>query len=290
MGQPLTILGTMASALRLRACGLTDVGRQREHNEDSLAMVPEQGLYVVADGMGGHQAGDVASRMATQLVADFFDSTSGDDATWPSNFDRKLSDEENRLMTGISLANRRIFEQSRNNNAYSGMGTTIVGALFSHRKKRFYFGHVGDSRAYRIRAGKIDQLTRDHSLQNEPFPNMTEAERQELPRNVITRALGMDGTVNIDMTSADVEPGDAYLLCSDGLSSMVSDEAILGVVASIPDVTKACEKLVQAANDQGGEDNITAILIRVDGPENDSYLDDAPTQEMSPETFRKLRS
>src|SRR5260221_11346840 len=120
----------MASALRLRACGLTDVGRQREHNEDSLAMVPDQGLYVVADGMGGHQAGDVASRLATQLVADFFESTGTDDATWPSNFDRTLSEEENRLMTGIHLANRRIFEQSRGNNAYSGMVTTIVGAPF----------------------------------------------------------------------------------------------------------------------------------------------------------------
>src|SRR5438105_1001764 len=124
----------MAAPLRLRASGLTDVGRQREHNEDSLAMVPDQGLFVVADGMGGHQAGDVASSLATQLIADFFESTGGDDSTWPSNFDKNLSDEENRLLTGIHLANRRIFEQSRANRAYQGMGTTIVGALFSEGK------------------------------------------------------------------------------------------------------------------------------------------------------------
>jgi serine/threonine protein phosphatase PrpC len=275
------------AALRLRACGLTDVGRQREHNEDSLALVPDQGLFVVADGMGGHQAGDVASNLATQLIADFFESTGGDDSTWPSNFDKSLSDEENRLLTGIHLANRRIFEQSKQNRAYHGMGTTIVGALFSERFRRVYFGHVGDSRAYRIRGNKIEQLTRDHSLQNEPFPNMTEAERQELPRNVITRALGMDGTVNVDLTAADMVIGDVFLLCSDGLSSMVTDEAILGVVSTTPDVKLACAKLVQAANDQGGEDNITAILIRVD--QSVESLEEATTQEIGPDTFRKLK-
>ncbi len=110
------------------------------------------------------------------------------------------------------------------------MGTTIVSALFAERFRKVYFGHVGDSRAYRIRNGAIEQLTRDHSLQNEPFPNMTDAERAELPRNVITRALGMDGNVKIDLTTTDVRPGDTLLLCSDGLSSMVTDEAILRIV------------------------------------------------------------
>ena len=277
--------GASGPPLRLRAFGLTDVGRQREHNEDSLAMVPDQGLYVVADGMGGHQAGDVASRMATDLLADFFEATVGDDATWPSNFDKTLSEEENRLLTGIHLANRRIFEQSRANRAFEGMGTTIVSALYAERKRVFYIAHVGDSRAYRIRDGAIEQLTRDHSLQNEPFPNMTDAERAELPRNVITRALGMDGNVKIDLVSTDVHIGDTLLLCSDGLSSMVSDDAILKAVLGVSDVKVACEKLVAAANDLGGEDNVTVILVRADAP---AAFEEATTQEIGPETYRKL--
>ena len=191
----------VAPSVKLAAFGLTDVGRQREHNEDSLALVPEHGLFVVADGMGGHQAGDVASKLATKLIADFFQAMAGEDATWPSNYNRTLSEEENRLVTGINLANRRIFEQSHRNQAHQGMGTTVVGALFSERRKRVYVGHVGDSRAYRIRGGEIVQMTKDHSLYNEPFPHMTESEREELPRNVITRALGMDGAVVVDLTT-----------------------------------------------------------------------------------------
>jgi serine/threonine protein phosphatase PrpC len=224
--------------------------------------------------------------MATELVADFFDATVGDDATWPSNFDKTLSEEENRLLTGIHLANRRIFEQSRANRAFEGMGTTIVAALYADRKRLFHIAHVGDSRAYRVREGAIEQLTRDHSLQNEPFPNMTEAERAELPRNVITRALGMDGMVKIDLVSTDVRPGDALLLCSDGLSSMVSDAAMLALLVAVSDVKLVCEKLVAAANDQGGEDNITAVVVRVD--EQGAAFEEAATQEIGPETYRKL--
>ncbi len=273
-----------APSVKLAAFGLTDVGRQREHNEDSLALVPEHGLFVVADGMGGHQAGDVASKLATRLIADFFRAMSGEDATWPSNFNRTLSEEENRLVTGINLANRRIFEQSRQNQAYQGMGTTVVSALFSERRKRVYVGHVGDSRAYRIRDGKIVQMTKDHSLYNEPFPHMTETEREELPRNVITRALGMDGAVAVDLNNEELLVGDVYLLCSDGLSGMITDARILELVSQSADVSSACVGLVQAANEQGGEDNITAIVVRVDG-----VLDEeATTQDIGPDTMKRL--
>ena len=274
-----------ALGVKIAAYGLTDVGRQREHNEDSLALVPEQGLFVVADGMGGHQAGDVASALATKLIADFFQTMSGEDATWPSSFNRTLSEEENRLVTGVNLANRRIFEQSRNINAYNGMGTTVVTALFSERRSRVYIGHVGDSRAYRLRAGTIHQITRDHSLYNEPFPNMSESERQELPRNVITRALGMDGSVAVDLNSDDLLVGDVFLLCSDGLSGMVSDEQMLAIVGSNGDLQTACMALITAANEHGGEDNITVILVSV-GPAID---EEATTQELGPDTMKQLK-
>jgi len=263
-----------ATSIRAIAAGISDVGRQREHNEDSYAIDDEHGLFVVADGMGGHSAGDVASKLATSTISDFFRTLAGEDVTWPTHFDRTLSDEENRLLTSIGIANRRIFETSQATRSLAGMGTTVVGAHFSAKKKRMYVGHVGDSRAYRIREGQIQQLTRDHSLVNEPFPELTEAERAELPKNVITRALGMQDNVVVDLTSDEAHDGDVYLLCSDGLSGMLTDDAILTEVvtfqkvASTPpsgkDLEELCSKLVQKANDAGGEDNITALAIRIE--------------------------
>ncbi len=250
------------------AAGVTDVGRQREHNEDSYAIDLDHGLFVVADGMGGHSAGDVASRLATSTIADFFRTLSSEDVTWPSQFDRTLSDEENRLVTSIGIANRRIFEQSQSMRSLAGMGTTVVGAHFSSKRQRMYVGHVGDSRAYRIRSGKIDQLTRDHSLANEPFPELSDAERAELPKNVITRALGMQDNVVVDLTSDESHPGDVYLLCSDGLSGMLPDDLILQEVVAFQEVDRGlealCSRLVERANELGGEDNITALAIRIE--------------------------
>jgi protein phosphatase len=259
------------------AAGITDVGRQREHNEDSYAIDAEHDLYVVADGMGGHQAGDVASRLATSTIKDFFRTLAGEDVTWPSHFDRTLSDEENRLITSIGIANRRIFEQSQQLRAYHGMGTTVVGAHYSVKKRRMFVGHVGDSRAYRIRDGKIEQLTQDHSLANEPFPELSESERAELPKNVITRALGMQDNVVVDLTNDEVRVGDIYLLCSDGLSGMVSDTDMLEIVASSKDSGEVCAKLVERANEAGGEDNITALVVRMEEQE----VEEAPASRRS---------
>jgi len=253
--------------MRAVASGLTDVGLQRDHNEDSYAVLSEYDLFIVADGMGGHRAGDVASRLATESIADFFRSTSREDATWPFHFDTSLSEEENRLVAGIRVANRQIFERSIRSRDCAGMGTTVVGALFSRKKNRIFVGHVGDSRAYRVRGGVIEQLTRDHSLFNDyimAMPELTEEQRAELPKNVITRALGMQDNVVVDLVSDEPKVGDVYLLCSDGLSGMLTDDQIRDIVGSTEDVSEMCRKLIAGANENGGEDNITALVIRFD--------------------------
>jgi serine/threonine protein phosphatase PrpC len=253
--------------MRAIAAGLSDVGLQREHNEDSFLVLNEYDLYVVADGMGGHRAGDVASRIATETISEFFKSTASDDVTWPFHFDTNLSEEENRLLTGIRVANRQIFERSTRSREYQGMGTTVVGAMFSPKKQRMYIGHVGDSRCYRVRSGKIQQLTRDHSLINDylvAMPDLTEEQRSELPKNVITRALGMQDQVVVDLQHDDPHSGDVYILCSDGLSGMMNDDEIQRIVTGISDIRLACKKLIEKANEQGGEDNITAVVIKIE--------------------------
>ncbi|MBX3189726.1 MAG: Stp1/IreP family PP2C-type Ser/Thr phosphatase [Labilithrix sp.] len=263
--------------MRAIAAGVSDVGLQREHNEDSFVVLKEYDLFVVADGMGGHRAGDVASKLATETISEFFKSTANDDVTWPFHFDTNLSEEENRLLTGIRVANRQIFERSTRSREYHGMGTTVVGAMFSPRKNRMYIGHVGDSRCYRVRDGAIQLLTRDHSLINDyllAMPDLTEEQRSELPKNVITRALGMQDQVVVDIQHDDPRPGDVYCLCSDGLSGMVTDEEILKVVTTSADIRVACQALITRANEHGGEDNITAVLIKIE-----EHLD-APTEEI----------
>lgn len=253
--------------MRAVAAGLTDVGLQRDHNEDSFALVPAHDLFVVADGMGGHQAGDVASKIATDAIREFFETVATEDVTWPFSFDPGLSEEENRLATGVRLANRQIVDLGSRSPEHQGMGTTVVATLFSPRRGRFYVAHVGDSRAYRIRHGKIEQITKDHSLVNDyiaAMPDMSEEQKSELPKNVITRALGMQEQVAVDVGWFDVEPGDTYLLCSDGLSGMVDDDELCRIAAGEEDLEKACQLLINTANEHGGEDNVTVVLVRVE--------------------------
>lgn len=252
--------------MRAIAAGLSDVGLQREHNEDSYVVLKEYDLFVVADGMGGHRAGDVASKLATETISEFFKSTANDDVTWPFHFDTNLSEEENRLLTGIRVANRQIFERSTRSREYHGMGTTVVGCMFSERKQRMYIGHVGDSRCYRVRAGRIQLLTRDHSLINDyllAMPDLTEEQRSELPKNVITRALGMQDSVDVDVVPDQPKPGDRYVLCSDGLSGMITDEQIRDAVAKADSVESAAKELIKQANAHGGEDNVTVVVIGI---------------------------
>lgn len=253
---------------RIRAAGLTDVGLQRDHNEDAFAVEPALELFVVADGMGGHQAGDVASRIAVESTVEFFRSTGLEDLTWPFEFDPNRTEDENRLISGVKLANRKIVELGARRPELHGMGTTIVAALFAPSSGRLHIAHVGDSRAYRVRQGSIEQLTRDHSLVNDyadAMPEMSEEQKGDLPTNVITRALGMQEHIPVDLGVHEAQVGDVYLLCSDGLSGMVDDRELCELLSGpVTDLSAACRLLINTANEHGGEDNITAVLLRVD--------------------------
>ena len=258
--------------MKLKAACLTNVGMKRAHNEDSVKLVPEENLFVVADGMGGHACGEVASNLAVECVAQFFRETSADDErTWPFKEERGLKYEENRLVTGIKLANRTIYEHAQADVKKRGMGTTVVGALFTHGAA--YVGHCGDSRAYRFRSGQIEQLTEDHSLLNDYLKahTLTPEEIENFPhKNVIVRALGMKESVNVDVQRIALEPFDIYMFCSDGLSGMVTDPEMNDIINGFlskpdhsDDVEGMCQALIDAANAAGGTDNVTAICVKV---------------------------
>ncbi|MBK8013165.1 MAG: Stp1/IreP family PP2C-type Ser/Thr phosphatase [Deltaproteobacteria bacterium] len=250
--------------MKLKYAGLTHVGMKRTHNEDHLALLPEESLYIVADGMGGHASGEVASQMAVETITSFFRMTTRDEqVTWPYKEERNLRYDENRLVTAIKFSNLRIYEAAAREGRFKGMGTTIVTAFFTQGGA--YLGHVGDSRGYRLRDGKIEQITDDHSLLNDYIKanRLTPEEIENFPhKNVIVRALGMKDTVQVDVNRLDPRPGDYYLLCSDGLSGMISDDEILELTINAPDLEKACDQLVSAANQAGGTDNITVSLIQ----------------------------
>lgn len=238
------------------AAGATDTGHKRRRNEDTFVCEPP--LFAVADGMGGPRAGEIASRLAASALREDVEPTGG-----PA-----------RVEALIREANRRIWQRSTEDAAATGMGTTVTVALVEGDSVAI--GHVGDSRGYRIRDGRLEQLTDDHSLVGELQRSgklSAEEARAHPQRSVITRALGTDPEVEIDAFSVDGRPGDVYLLCSDGLTSMVDDEAILEVVASRrSDLDAAARALVQAANRSGGEDNITVVCFELGG-EGDEELE-----------------
>jgi protein phosphatase len=251
--------------MKIRYAAKTDVGMKRTHNEDYFSLIEDEQLFLVADGMGGHASGEVASKMAAETIGEFYQRTRDDeDATWPYKMDRSLSYVENRLVCAIKLANLRIFETSCRDLRFKGMGTTIVSCLVLGDK--IYVGHVGDSRVYRIRENGIVQLTRDHSLledYKEAKPDMTEEEERNFPhKNVITRALGMRETVQVDIRAHQIKSGDVYILCSDGLSGMVADDAISQIAGSAKSLERAVAELVDAANRNGGTDNVTTLLLQ----------------------------
>ncbi len=251
--------------MRLNSAGRTHVGMKRAHNEDSLRLFREENLFIVADGMGGHASGEVASQMSVETLAEFFRATAEDDeVTWPYKMDKGRKYEENRVITGVKLSNRKIFESAGRDSKLKGMGTTIVVVLFVNGG--VYVGHVGDSRVYRFRSGKLTQLTEDHSLLNDyiKMKNLTPEEIEAFPhKNVIVRALGMKETVQVDVSYEVPEVGDIYMLCSDGLSGMVHDDQLARLLSEDEtDLDKKCERLIETANENGGTDNITTILIR----------------------------
>ena len=250
--------------MKIRYAGSTHVGMKRAHNEDNFFLLAEENLYVVADGMGGHASGEVASQIAVETLANFFvDSSKDKEITWPYKEDRSVTYDENRLIIGIKLANRRVYEAAQSDARYRGMGTTIVSLVCGSTGA--YVGHVGDSRGYLLREGKIEQVTEDHSLLNDYLKvhKLTPEEIEHFPhKNVIVRALGMKDTVSVDVHKLTPRSGDLYMLCSDGLSGMLQDSAILEAVSEAGhDLEKSCQSLIARANANGGQDNITVVLI-----------------------------
>jgi len=250
--------------LRIEVAGQTDVGRKRKHNEDSFAIYSEHGLYLVADGMGGHASGEVASQLAVQTMREFFEMTDEDpERTWPYKMDHSRGYEENRLVTAIKLSNLRIFETAQSNHKQRGMGTTMV-AIFAV-EDGIHIAHVGDSRVYRIRNHQMEQLTEDHSLLNDyrKMKRLTDEEIANFPhKNVIVRALGMKESVKVDTRFEHPQEGDTVLLCSDGLAGPCTDNEILDIIDSTPDLSTATQALIHAANEKGGPDNVTCVLAR----------------------------
>jgi protein phosphatase len=251
-------------ALRIEVAGETNVGMKRTHNEDNFSILEDAGLYIVADGMGGHASGEVASKMAVDSLREFFAATAQDpERTWPYKMDRSKGYEENRLITGIKLANLRIYESAQRDPRQRGMGTTIV-TMFAV-EDGVYVAHVGDSRAYRVRDGNLEQLSEDHSLLND-YIKMKRLSAEEIAnfphKNVIVRALGMKDTVKVDTRYEQPRVGDVYVLCSDGLSGPVTDPELLDIVLTTADLKAAATKLIEKANAAGGPDNITVVLAR----------------------------
>ena len=243
--------------MAIRVVCRTDSGRQRDHNEDSLLADPEAGLFAVADGMGGHEAGEVASAMALAALREALASQGRSPAALRTPAHEALAE-------GVRVANREVFEVGRHRPEDARMGTTLVTTLI--RDGEAVFASVGDSRIYRVRDGTLDQLSRDHSLVGELVARgeMTPEEARHSPhKHVITRALGVEPAVEVDAWSEALKPGDLFLLCSDGLTDEVTDPEILDtLLAGGPDLEAACQGLIDLANRRGGRDNITALLVR----------------------------
>jgi protein phosphatase len=251
-----------ASTMTLEFFSATDTGRARNNNEDSVAVDEESHLVVLADGMGGYNAGEVASGMATTFIK-------AELGRWLSEASDNASDTDVRRAMDICVdnANRAIFNAANSNPQYAGMGTTLVVGVF--RDGRLLMGHVGDSRGYRLRGGRLAQITHDHSLLQEQIDSgLITAEQAAFSanKNLVTRAVGVEDTVLLETHLHDVMPGDMYLLCSDGLSDMLDDESIAQLLQSSDALPEVAAALVDAANDAGGKDNISVVLARVRGP------------------------
>jgi protein phosphatase len=252
--------------MRVRFAGDTNVGMKRAHNEDSFYLPESERLAIVADGMGGHASGEVASRMAVDTIAGFFKATQEEQQmTWPFKMDRGHRYDVNRMVTAIKLANLKIHEQAQKDPRCHGMGTTVVSTLFLD--DAIVVGHVGDSRLYRRREGMFEQITEDHSLLNDyiKMKHLSPEEIAAFPhKNVIVRALGMKDTVQVDVHVDSPRLGDVYLLCSDGLSGMIADAQITDLITAERDLDVLCERLITMANKNGGLDNITVVAIRIE--------------------------
>jgi protein phosphatase len=238
-----------------------DTGRARTNNEDSVSLDEAVSLAVLADGMGGYNAGEVASSMATTFIRTEL-------GRWLREASASATDTEVRRAMDICVdnANRAIFNAANSNPQYAGMGTTLVVAVF--RELRLLVGHVGDSRAYRFRGGRLQQITHDHSLLQEQIDAGLITPEQaafSANKNLVTRAVGVEDTVLLETRLHEVQPGDVFLMCSDGLSDMLDDASIAQVLQMHDSLAAAGTALIEAANDAGGKDNISLILVRAPG-------------------------
>ncbi len=255
--------------MQIRACGLSDVGRARSHNEDCFGIDPEHQVYVVADGMGGHGHGEVASRLAVEAIRESL-RESGSGAGRREDAE-ELRPHSRRLKAAIGKAHGRVVGAVQQDSALAGMGTTVVSFMLAETVAAV--AHVGDSRLYRFRDGELELITEDHTWVNEQVVAgyLSEDQARSHPlKSVVTRAIGGDGEIEVDVREIDVRSGDLFLLCSDGLTTMLSDEEILSNLDMEQSLERVCSDLVQAANTRGGLDNITVVLLAAYDDEQDT--------------------
>jgi protein phosphatase len=250
-------------AIAAVAGGGTDVG-QREHNEDHVLLRPELGLFVLADGAGGHNAGNVASALATTTVANMFETTAASLADRPEVDDFGLWTISRRLAAAVQRANAEVIEVAKKTAKYQGMGTTIVAVAFSPDGDVVHVAHVGDSRCYRFRHGMLEALTVDHSLLVdvvETHPDVDDQLIARMPRHVVTRALGMEESVRVSVRTVRVLPGDLYLLCTDGLTDVLDDLRIEEILLESRSPEEHARTLLAATLAAGGQDNVGVIVV-----------------------------
>ncbi len=253
----------MSLNMQIESYAISDKGMVRSRNEDSFYCGDDLNLYVVADGMGGHRGGDVASKLAVEEIARVVRKWGSDDEKEITGVEGLHPETDSKLELALKRANRKIWEESNSNPEYRGMGTTATAVFITDTEATI--AHVGDSRAYLVRNSEIRQITEDHSWVNEQvkagFITNEEARTHRL-KNLITRSLGHEADVKVDVLRLKIEKGDLFLLCSDGLTNLINDDEMRDTVVSL-DPDKALKKMVETANKRGGHDNITAVMIKV---------------------------
>jgi len=244
--------------------GRTDVGSVRDHNEDAISCDESLGLAILADGMGGHRGGEMASAITVSTVLELVTDKLKNISAGETDDDTGYSAESIAIHEAVTQANTNVHDSSEANAQYRGMGTTVVVALFYDN--RFTVAHVGDSRLYRLRDGQLEQLTRDHSLMQELIDRgfyTPEQARNSLNKNLVTRAIGIDSTVQIDIQEDVAMVDDIYLLCSDGVTDMIENDLIKqAMIENSDDLEKAADEIIRLANEHGGKDNISALLAK----------------------------
>jgi protein phosphatase len=279
----------MSQKLVLRAAGRTDIGRNRPTNEDMTLVRADLGLYAVLDGAGGHRSGEVASALASRSIENYFGATIRRTHDSPE-FDRfGIAAGARRLSTAIMKSNRDVIEIASQTPEHKGMGTTVVALAFSPRSGLMHVGHVGDSRCYRLRGGHLELMTHDHSLARdvlEQRPDLDDSVLDRLPQNIVTQALGLTPKLRIDLRSHRAAPGDRFLLCSDGLSGPLEDEAIQEALGADDATDAIVGNLIDRANEAGGHDNIGVVVVVIEAGAATESLPPATEKPARPEPMR----